>query len=488
MSLKKTRGFKSQSKRSRSESETTAKNLAERPSECKNKSPKSKRAASPTPSYLSMRTDWSMDPPTNFKGGETFPLHSRIKRKRETSPVTRYISLKNDNPMNDSTGVLSMLRVRAASPTPTCMSLKTDWSMDPPTNFRAAETFPLDPRLLTEHHFRCPLCTSMLKDPVSISCGHNYCRGCINEFWNSYAGDYVCPQCGNPSETRPVLNTNAALAEVVKNLQQAGFSPALPPQSYARPEDVACDFCTERRLKAVKCCLTCDVSLCETHIKQHYTIPALQKHTLSDVKTRPSQQRQNTDNSFISIRTGQQDQTDKTVDIIKEMAVRSIFESVLKTAKLQTQPKRPAKPKTRDNKEVRNLARMCSTLKQEVSGLKKRLSKRNNTKKEKHYEEDEDCSENDSDESSDDEGRDNDSSDEGEDGSENSSDEDEDGSENSSDEDEDGSDEEDREEDSRDNEEDNSACSDEGSDDKYSEGYNDHSSGEYNSEDEDDDY
>uniref|UniRef100_A0A8C1VY44 RING-type domain-containing protein n=1 Tax=Cyprinus carpio TaxID=7962 RepID=A0A8C1VY44_CYPCA len=157
----------------------------------------------------------------------------RIKRKRETSPVTRYISLKNDNPMNDSTGV-------------------------------------------------CPLCTSMLKDPVSISCGHNYCRGCINEFWNTYAGDYVCPQCGNPSETH-----------------------------------VACDFCTERRLKAVKCCLTCDVSLCETHIKQHYTIPALQKHTLSDVKTRPSQQHQNTDNSFRSIRTGQQDQTNKTDDIIK---------------------------------------------------------------------------------------------------------------------------------------------------------------------------
>ncbi|XP_026100008.1 RING finger protein PSH1 isoform X1 [Carassius auratus] len=464
MSLKKTRDFKSHSKRRRSESKSTANNLAELPSERQNKSPKSKRAASPTPSYLSMRTDWSMDPPGNFKGGETFPLHSRV---------------------------------RAASPTSTCMSLNTDWSMDPPTNFRAAETLPLGPRLLTEHHFRCPLCTSILKDPVSTSCGHNYCRGCINEFWDSCAGYYVCPQCGNPSETRPVLNTNAALAEVVKNLQQAGFSPALPPQSYARAEDVACDFCTERRLKAVKCCLTCDVSLCETHIKQHYTIPALQKHTLSDVKTRPSQQCQNTDNSFRSISSGQQDHTDKTVDIIKEMAVRSIFESVLKPAKLQTQPKRPAKPKTRDNKEVRNLARMCSTLKQEVSGLKKRLSKRKNTKKEKCYEEeeDEDCSEKDSDESSDDEG-DSDSSDEGEDGSENSSDEEEDGSENSSDEEEDGSenssdeeedgsDEEDGEEDSRDDEEDNSACSDEGSDDKYSEGYNDHGSDEYNSEDDD---
>jgi len=160
----------------------------------------------------------------------------------------------------------------------------------------------------------------MLKDPVSTSCGHNYCRGCINEFWDNCAGDYVCPQCENTSETRPVLNTNAALAEVVKSLHH-DFSPALPPQSYAGLEDVACDFCTEQhKLKAVKCCLTCDVFLCETHVKPHYTIAALQKHTLSDVtgdmKTRP-EQHQNTDNSFSSTVSGQQDQTDKTQDVIE---------------------------------------------------------------------------------------------------------------------------------------------------------------------------
>lgn len=316
----------------------------------------------------------------------------------------------------------------------------------------------------------------MLKDPVSIPCGHNYCRGCINEFWVSRAEDYVCPQCENTSETRSVLNTNAALAEVVKNLQQAAFSPALPPQSYAGPEDVACDFCTERRLKSVKCCSTCDIFLCETHIKPHYTVAALQKHTLSDVtgdmKTRPSEQHQNTVSSFSSTVSEQQDQRDNTVDIIKEMAVRSIFESVLKPDKLQTQPKRSAKPKTRHNKEVRNLVLMCSTLKKEVSGLRNQLSKismRKNTKKEKHYEEDrgkeeeedEDCSEKDSDERSDDEGRDDDSSDEEEDGSHK-----EDG------------------EDSRDDdEEDNSAYSDE-----ESEGYSDHNSEEYSTEDEDDGY
>ncbi|XP_077079322.1 uncharacterized protein LOC143732284 isoform X2 [Siphateles boraxobius] len=380
MSLNEPLDFKSQSKRKRSESERAAKKHA------KNKRQRSMRAASPTFSYLSMRTDCSMDPLTNFKGGETFPLHSRIKRKRETSPVTSYISLKTDNPMNISKGIASDLRVRAASPTPTCLSLKTDWSIDPPTNFKAAETFPLDPRLVTEQQLRCPVCKSTLKDPVSIACGHNYCHACINAFWdNSCAGEYVCPHCGKASETRPVLRINADLAEMVKYKLQAGFSPALPPQSYAGPEDVACDFCSERKLKSVKSCLTCDVFLCETHVRQHYTIPALQKHTLSDVtgdiKTRPSEKCQNSDNSFSSTAGGQQHHAD-----IKEMAV---------PAKLQTRLKRSAKtfrPKTKEKKgHVRKIALMCSTLQQEVSGLKEKLSKleTKNTKKEKYEDEEE---------------------------------------------------------------------------------------------------
>ncbi|XP_056102529.1 uncharacterized protein LOC130081848 isoform X2 [Rhinichthys klamathensis goyatoka] len=379
MSLNEPLDFKSQPKRKRSETERTAKKHA------KNKRQKSKRAASPTSSYLSMRTDCSMDPPTNFKGGETFPLHSRIKRKRETSPVTGYISLKSDNPMNVSKGIASDLKVRAASPTSACLPLKTDWSIDPPTNFKAAETFPLDPRLLTEQDLRCRVCKSMLKDPVSIPCGHNYCNACINAFWDNCAGEYVCPHCGKASETRPVLNINADLAEVVKYKQQTGFSPALPPQPYAGPEDVACDFCSETKLKSVKSCLTCNAFLCETHVRQHYTIPALQKHTLSDVtgdiKTRPSEQCQNSDNSFSSTAGGQQHHAD-----IKEMAV---------AAKLQTRLKRSAKtfrPKTKEKKDhVRKIALMCSTLQQEVSGLKEKLSKldKKNTKTEKYEDEEE---------------------------------------------------------------------------------------------------
>uniref|UniRef100_A0AAZ3RMG4 Uncharacterized protein n=1 Tax=Oncorhynchus tshawytscha TaxID=74940 RepID=A0AAZ3RMG4_ONCTS len=48
-----------------------------------------------------------------------------------------------------------------------------------------------------------------------------------------------------------------------------------------QPGEVVCDICSE--VKAVKFCQTCSVSYCETHIRQHYTIAALQRHTVVDV-------------------------------------------------------------------------------------------------------------------------------------------------------------------------------------------------------------
>ncbi|XP_063051915.1 E3 ubiquitin/ISG15 ligase TRIM25-like [Engraulis encrasicolus] len=134
--------------------------------------------------------------------------------------------------------------------------------------------------LLTNKDFRCSVCTGVLKDPVSIPCGHSYCKQCITSYWEqpSQAGHYACPECPRTYSSHPALYSNSALALVVHKLEH--FSPVLPAQSYAGPGDVECDFCTGRKLKAVKTCLTCTASFCGTHVKEHYTIPALQRHTL----------------------------------------------------------------------------------------------------------------------------------------------------------------------------------------------------------------
>ncbi|KAL7827198.1 hypothetical protein SRHO_G00329160 [Serrasalmus rhombeus] len=56
-----------------------------------------------------------------------------------------------------------------------------------------------------------------------------------------------------------------------------------PSSRYAEAGDVACDLCEGRKLKALKSCMTCLASFCETHIRDHYTVEALQRHLLVEV-------------------------------------------------------------------------------------------------------------------------------------------------------------------------------------------------------------
>uniref|UniRef100_A0A669E6W1 RING-type domain-containing protein n=1 Tax=Oreochromis niloticus TaxID=8128 RepID=A0A669E6W1_ORENI len=50
----------------------------------------------------------------------------------------------------------------------------------------------------------CALCQDVLKDPVSTSCGHWFCRQCISAYWDQSAssGDSSCPQCGERARGR----------------------------------------------------------------------------------------------------------------------------------------------------------------------------------------------------------------------------------------------------------------------------------------------
>ncbi|KAL7872551.1 hypothetical protein SRHO_G00075340 [Serrasalmus rhombeus] len=99
-------------------------------------------------------------------------------------------------------------------------------------------------------------------------------------------GVYSCPQCRETFTLRPVLRRNNMLAEVVEKLKKPELQAASPAHCYAGPGDVECDFCTGRKLKAIKSCLVCVASLCETHLKPHLEIPALIKHQLVQASSR----------------------------------------------------------------------------------------------------------------------------------------------------------------------------------------------------------
>ncbi|KAM3913305.1 E3 ubiquitin/ISG15 ligase TRIM25-like [Leptodactylus fuscus] len=54
----------------------------------------------------------------------------------------------------------------------------------------------------------CSICLSTYTDPVMLSCGHNFCRICIDRLLDiqDESGIYSCPECREMFEERPVLN------------------------------------------------------------------------------------------------------------------------------------------------------------------------------------------------------------------------------------------------------------------------------------------
>ncbi|KAL1006649.1 hypothetical protein UPYG_G00074920 [Umbra pygmaea] len=130
------------------------------------------------------------------------------------------------------------------------------------------------PSLLPEEQFQCSICLEVFTDPVTIPCGHNYCKVCISGYWNIIE-QCQCPMCKETFDKRPKLKPNTTLREVVNH-----FKRIRDRDSTAEPGEVACDVCTERKLKALKSCLDCLTSYCQTHLQPHHVAPALKRHKL----------------------------------------------------------------------------------------------------------------------------------------------------------------------------------------------------------------
>ncbi|ROI24864.1 E3 ubiquitin/ISG15 ligase TRIM25 [Anabarilius grahami] len=141
---------------------------------------------------------------------------------------------------------------------------------------------------LAQDQFSCSICLDLLRDPVTIPCGHSYCMNCITGCWDQddQKRVYSCPQCRQTFTPRPVLGKNTMLAEVVETLKKTKLQAARPVQCYTGSGDVECDICTGDKNKAIKSCLVCLNSYCQNHLEQHESFFKGKRHNLMDATGR----------------------------------------------------------------------------------------------------------------------------------------------------------------------------------------------------------
>uniref|UniRef100_A0A8B9BZQ9 Tripartite motif containing 10 n=1 Tax=Anser brachyrhynchus TaxID=132585 RepID=A0A8B9BZQ9_9AVES len=94
----------------------------------------------------------------------------------------------------------------------------------------------------------CPICLEYFRDPVSIHCGHNFCRACITRCWEWSTANFSCPQCKETAPERSFRPSRelARVLEIAKRLSlQAARGEAVEEEGCERHREPLNVFCKD---------------------------------------------------------------------------------------------------------------------------------------------------------------------------------------------------------------------------------------------------
>lgn len=132
---------------------------------------------------------------------------------------------------------------------------------------------------LSEEQLQCSICLDVFTEPVSIPCGHNFCKACLTKHWEG-SDRCKCPLCNEKFSKGLKLCVNTGLRDVVETFKTHHV--IADNNAAVKPGQVPCDCCAGNKFRASKTCLVCLASFCDAHLEPHKQVAALKRHKLTD--------------------------------------------------------------------------------------------------------------------------------------------------------------------------------------------------------------